>query len=279
MNINTFHNQEILKNIPLFNTLKHSELSNILSSKKNGIEKYTAKQLIIRQNDTAQCMYVILEGNVEVFLEGGLGEREFTLATLHAGDYFGELALMPDGPGLRNASVRSLHPSKLLRIDKEFVSQFHGTQPEKKINTPEEEIITLIKNMRLFQSVSEDEFHKISQWARIESFEAGEFIFKESETSNQLYIVLEGLVDIFTLDDDDKIVILKKLNRGRFFGEEALLPESNNTYNYFSRCDIKSQLVSIKKSFIENILARDKTLLLAMERVTEKLQQEISSLQ
>ncbi len=277
MNFNNIHNQELLKNIPLFKTLDHDELGNILSNEKNIVEEYTAKQLIIRQNDSAQCMYVILEGNVEVFLEGSQDDREFTLATLHAGDFFGELALMPDGPGVRNASVRSLHPSKLFRIDKEFVTNY-ANQHEIKNITPEDEILCLIKKMRLFQSVTEDEFLDVTNWAKLEHFEAGDFVFRESETSERLYVVLEGLIELFVLDDDGKIIIIKKLNRGHFFGEHTMLPDRSNTYNYFSRCDIKSTLVRIEKDFFDKLLARDKILHDVLGKVTMRLDNDINAL-
>ena len=54
-------------------------------------------------------------------LRGSAGGREISIATLRAGDFFGEQSLLPGGTGRRNASVRAFHPSKLFRIDKKHV--------------------------------------------------------------------------------------------------------------------------------------------------------------
>ena len=52
-------------------------------------------------------MYIVLEGTVEVSIRGVSGGREITIATLNAGDFFGEQSLLPGGTGRRNASVRA----------------------------------------------------------------------------------------------------------------------------------------------------------------------------
>ena len=112
-----------LRKVPIFSSMSDAELQAILGAPENGLEQYETKQLIIREMEVAQCMYVILDGSVEVSLRGedNFG-REVVIATLRAGDFFGEQALSENTTtGRRSASVRCQVPAKLFRIDKKYV--------------------------------------------------------------------------------------------------------------------------------------------------------------
>ena len=74
-------------------------------SKGDGIlgQRFKDEQIIYRQGDRGDCMYVIQRGNVEVLQRRG--DKEFCLAELGAGDFFGESALF-DGRS-RSNTVRA----------------------------------------------------------------------------------------------------------------------------------------------------------------------------
>ena len=83
---------------------------------------YEPGQVIIRQAEFGDCMYVIQAGRVEILqqTEG----REIHLATLEQGDFFGEMALFDRE--VRSATVRALDEVRLLTIDKKtFLSRIH----------------------------------------------------------------------------------------------------------------------------------------------------------
>jgi CRP-like cAMP-binding protein len=70
-------------------------------------------QLIFYQGDPADSLYLVGDGRVRVFVTSEAGEV-MVLATLQAGDIFGEIALI-DG-GTRSASAESLGQSTLLSL-------------------------------------------------------------------------------------------------------------------------------------------------------------------
>src|SRR5690606_27618663 len=111
---------QTLKKIPIFSSMSDQELQAIINAPENGIEEYKSKEIIIREMEIAQCMYVMLEGTAEVSLRGtdNFG-REVVIATLRPGDFFGEQALAENTTtGRRSASVRCQIPAKVFRIDK-----------------------------------------------------------------------------------------------------------------------------------------------------------------
>jgi len=93
---------EILSNIPLFHELDILELGELAELLMK--EKYNAGQVIVNEGDVGDKLYIILKGEVEVFKKVG-EDREEILATLKAGDYFGEMSLIDQAP--RSASVRA----------------------------------------------------------------------------------------------------------------------------------------------------------------------------
>jgi CRP-like cAMP-binding protein len=70
--------------------------------------------VIIRQGDVDDCMYVIQEGQVEIVLESQ--GQENILSVLDTGDFFGEMALFDKD--VRSATVRAVGDAKVLTVDK-----------------------------------------------------------------------------------------------------------------------------------------------------------------
>ena len=83
---------------------------------------YRDGEMIVRQGEAGDCMYVIQSGEVEVLRRNG--NQEFCLATLRAGDLFGEMALFERE--VRSASIRALGDVWVLTLEKKtFLSRIH----------------------------------------------------------------------------------------------------------------------------------------------------------
>lgn len=275
---------EILRKVPLFNNLSDAELKQILQAPENGIKEYGARETIIREAEIGDCMYVVLEGTVEVSIRGaGLGSREITIATLKAGDFFGEQSLLPGGTGRRNASVRTLHPSKLFRIDKKHVmlGVESGIDESEDVTVPaflpeEKEVLDMLRSMRLFQSVTQGELNAYRDWTEVITVGPGEFVLKESQPGEHLYVILDGVVEVFVLDPDGKITVLAELEPGNYFGEQALMPGSSGERNAYVRTDKKTRLIKVGKDFFRLILNRDSDLVKKLNEIGQKQKEELS---
>lgn len=288
-----FTDIELLRKIPVLSALSDTELQRIVNSPDNKIEEYQPKELIIRESEIGDCMYVVLEGAVDVSIRGeggGVIGREISIATLRAGDFFGESSLNSDTTGRRKASVRAFLPTRVFKIDKKHVHLgVQDTLDEDDISTvtrpgfkykPEDsEAKKLMKSMRIFDTLKEEELATASTWAEVIEVDAGEFVVKESEKGNCLYVVLSGTVEIFTFDDDGRIVTLAEHRRGEYFGEMALLPGSTGERNAYARTNGPAKLIKIPKAYFRLVLNRDSELSEALQKMSAAQKKELDKIQ
>jgi len=83
---------------------------------------YRDGEVIVRQGEAGDCMYVIQTGQVEALQEKE--GKEVRLAVLGDGDVFGEMALFERAA--RSATVRALGDVRVLTVDKRtFLRRVH----------------------------------------------------------------------------------------------------------------------------------------------------------
>ncbi len=83
---------------------------------------YEDGEIIVRQGEVGDCMYVIQEGVVDILCDEN-GE-EIHIATRHAGDFIGEMAIFDRD--VRSATVRAKGQVRILTVDKKnFMSRIH----------------------------------------------------------------------------------------------------------------------------------------------------------
>ena len=75
---------------------------------------YPDGEVIVRQGQAGDCMYVIQDGEVEVLRE--TDDREVRLAVLREKDFFGEVPLFERET--RSATVRALGEVRVLTVDR-----------------------------------------------------------------------------------------------------------------------------------------------------------------
>jgi CRP-like cAMP-binding protein len=76
----------------------------------------------------------------------------------------------------------------------------------------------LLKTVDLFQDIPGELLSQISQISRTKNYEQGEVIFKEGDSGDSMFIVINGEVSI-----KKKEKIIAKLEKGTSLGEMALL--------------------------------------------------------
>jgi EAL domain-containing protein (putative c-di-GMP-specific phosphodiesterase class I) len=82
-------------------------------------EVFDGQEMVFQWGDPGDSAYVIEEGCVEVL--AGVGPQQRRIAILTEGAMFGEVALLDRQP--RTAAVRTLVPTRLIRIDRSHVEE------------------------------------------------------------------------------------------------------------------------------------------------------------
>jgi CRP-like cAMP-binding protein len=126
--LDRFTRERLLKNLlatsPLFRPFSGQQRVD-LARRFTGHD-VTPGTALIREGDPGRGLYVVLAGEVEVVK----GEEPFdqTLATLRAGDVFGEISLLRGTPA--TATVRAARPSTVLFLAREYFERLIGALPE-----------------------------------------------------------------------------------------------------------------------------------------------------
>ena len=104
---------DLLRRVPLFAGIEPARLK--LLAYTSDVVTYRESQVLFRQGDVGDAAYVIIKGDAEVIVPSSTGD--ISIATLHDGDFVGEIAILCDTP--RTATVRAKSELKALRIRKE----------------------------------------------------------------------------------------------------------------------------------------------------------------
>lgn len=115
----------VLRQVPLFSqmTLEQLEAINQLLSE----EQYLKGEMIFREGDVGDELYIVVEGEVGIFINHGSSEQ-LMLTTIGAGQYFGEMAILDDEP--RSASVVAMADTRVLVLKGEQLKELVFQMPE-----------------------------------------------------------------------------------------------------------------------------------------------------
>lgn len=102
---------DFLSKVPLFRDLKRRQLESL--ARLVGEKTYQPGEIIVRQGQGGVGLFILELGKANV-LRQTADSSETIVNTLGPGDFFGELALLDDGP--RTASVVAIEPTRCLAI-------------------------------------------------------------------------------------------------------------------------------------------------------------------
>ena len=104
---------KILKSVPIFHTLGKESIDFIIQRLK--FKTFGPNETVCKIGDPGDEMYIIINGEVKICIYDEQGNEKI-VATLKAGDYFGEMALLTGEP--RSASVITTRESEMFALHK-----------------------------------------------------------------------------------------------------------------------------------------------------------------
>lgn len=114
-----------LRDLGFFQDIEEAALREI--AQITSLQTVERDEMIVRQNDPGDCMYIIASGRVKVVLFGDDG-KEVHLATLRQGDFFGEMSLLDANP--RSATVIATETVDLIILKRESLLESLRSIPE-----------------------------------------------------------------------------------------------------------------------------------------------------
>ncbi|XP_070544121.1 cGMP-dependent protein kinase 1-like isoform X3 [Ptychodera flava] len=184
------------------------------------LKTFQKGQLVIKEGDASAHFYVAAEGELEV------SKGNKVLGTMGSGKVFGELAILYNCT--RTASVKAVTDAKIWAIDRkafQMVMMKTGIQRQ-------EENIRFLKSVPLLKHLSAENLSKLADSLEIDFFHENEYIIREGATGDTFYIISKGTVQVTQqVQSFDEPQEVRKLKRGDYFGERALLSEDVRTAN------------------------------------------------
>jgi len=80
-----------------------------------------------------------------------------------------------------------------------------------------------LKQFKIFRGLNDREIEIIAGIAREETYDAGKRIFEEKALANNLYLALDGEVEIKIRGDGEKYVIIDRIGSNDIFGWSAVV--------------------------------------------------------
>ena len=115
---------ELLADVELFEHMTDEDRAHL--AQFIGGRELAAGTLLFQAGQPGEAMYVVKRGEIELYIKDNAGQK-IALATVSAGQVFGEMALLDHGP--RTATARALADSELLELDRASLLLLFKTTP------------------------------------------------------------------------------------------------------------------------------------------------------
>ena len=209
--------------------------------------KAPANEVIIKEGDQGDCLYVVGSGNLEctkVF--PGQTDPTFLLSYT-AGAAFGELALLYNAP--RAATIETKQECLLWQLDRDT---FNHIVKDSAIRR-REKYEAFLDKVTIFSTMEPYERSKLADAFTESSFKAGDYIIKEGDKGDDLFLLQEGeAYATKVLKAGDEASKVMEYTVGSYFGERALIKSEPRAANVIAKTDCV--LVSMDRHSVKRLL-------------------------
>ncbi len=237
--------------VPLLKDLPKEAFS--LAAKRMKLRRFSSGEVILREGDPGTSMYFLLRGRVRVVRQRGAASNNgVRLATLGAGTYFGEMAVLSGEP--RTASVVAEEACDVLVADEELVrdlavhaSVWDALAVERRQRT--------LSNVRFLCTLfrpfgAQDAAQLITRFVE-HDYDPEQAIILEGQPPDALYVVVSGSVAV-TKEINGEVVQLATLGAGDVFGEMSLLNHEGAVANVTAKTRVHA--LALPKPVFDELL-------------------------
>jgi CRP/FNR family cyclic AMP-dependent transcriptional regulator len=133
----------------------------------------------------------------------------------------------------------------------------------------------MLKGMNLFEFLRLEGLKDIAALSKIEKFSGGDFVFKEGDKAEKIYLVLEGRVAMEIEIGHSKKVVIYTETKGKMFGFPSLVKP--NKFSTSARCLDDVKLITLRADdLVQKIFKKDcRRGYLVMNKLAEIIAQKL----
>ena len=214
---------ELREEVPLLGAADEELLREVFLSAE--VCEYRDGEVILRQDDYSDSFLVVAWGEVEISARTQGQDRERKIATLTAGNFFGEMSLISGRR--RNATATARGGARLIEVPRKAMLKLMATDAAVKKMVDQAFLIRAFQGY-LFPELPEAVLWQLVSKATLQRLDAGHAVFREGDLGDAFYLIRSGQVKI-SKASGGKDLVLSYLVAGNFFGETALLPDTPRT--------------------------------------------------
>lgn len=112
-----------------------------------------------------------------------------------------------------------------------------------------------LKRFKIFQGLNDRELELIVKIAKEETFEANIRLFEEKANATELYLVLDGKVDIKVMGTDDERITIAEVKPGEILGWSAIVEPFVRTAGAW--IEDKTKLITLRADSLKDLFEKN----------------------
>jgi len=236
-----------------------------------------AGEVLFRQNDPSDALYVVVHGNLRVTMEKPDGTEAF-VADLEAGQPVGEMQILTGGQ--RTATVIATQETTLVRLEKSTFEHLIQESPQTVTHLTNIVRRRLMRNQllallpELFGIHTEVAWRDIGDLVEWVQLGDGQTLFRQGDIGDSMYIVVNGRLQVVVETQHGDFEIVGELSRGELIGEVSMFTHEGRTATVRSVRD--SVLARISKPVFERITRQYPQMMFAItETLIDRLRNDM----
>ena len=233
-----------------------------------------AGEVLFRQGDVGEHVYVLLTGSLDVLLEHPDGS-ETTIDHLTSGAMVGEMAILSGGK--RSATVVASDDSRLARLSRSALDDLAEEKQDRLVEAavPRWQRLQLAKALNaLFGNLDAAALHALQAQVEWQHLAAGDVLFRQGDPSDGMYLVISGRLLVTVMDQDGEAKTVNELGPRETVGEFALLTSEPRSATIYAARD--TTVARLSTALFERLARQHPDLMRRLAGiVVERLHQEM----
>ncbi|MDY7230071.1 cyclic nucleotide-binding domain-containing protein [Hyalangium rubrum] len=256
--------------VPLFSKLGREAFAAVVE--QLDVRAFPPGHTVVKEGEPGASMFALVQGKVEVVRELQGGEKR-KVGQLEEGAFFGELALISEGPRL--ASVVAMEPVVLLECTRAKLSPVVKRYPVVgqvvQAFYRERMVENLLRSNPVFAPLKPEQKQAVAREFKLLKVAAGKAILEQGQVGNAFYLLLRGRCTPYHVLPDGREKAYPEMREGDVFGEISLL--LGKPVSATVRAEDGSVVLRLEREAFERLILSQPGMRGALTRVgTERLQ-------